>query len=70
MSEAATVYEQHARHLIDEFGVAEARRMSIASRNQSAVGSFTYGFHNAVLKQVDRIQRTYLADCDSTPPRG
>ena len=52
-----TVYEQHARHLIDSFGLLDARRMTIWSRNQNSPGTFSYGFHNAVLKEIERFQR-------------
>lgn len=57
MKDAATVYEQHARHLIDDLGAMEARRLTIQARNQSVVGSFTHGFHQAVLKQIERLSR-------------
>lgn len=52
-----TVYEQHARHLVDTLGYAQARAHTIQSRNQNSMGTFSYAFHNAVLKQIERVNR-------------
>ncbi len=53
MSES--VYEQHARTLARDLGVQEARRVTIQARNWNTPGSFAHGFHQAVLKQLERI---------------
>jgi hypothetical protein len=52
-----TVYEQHAKHLIDTLGATEARRVTIQRRDQNSPGTFTYAFNQAVLKQLERMAR-------------
>lgn len=53
----STVYEAHARHLVDRFGLDEARRIAARDRNNNAPGTFSHGFHTAVLKIIERMQR-------------
>lgn len=52
-----TVYEQHARHMVKTLGHERARAETIRSRDQNVMGSFSHAFHNAVLKQIDRLAR-------------
>lgn len=49
----ASIWREAARQAIRLHGYTEAKRLTLRLRDESASGTASYAFHNAILKEIN-----------------